>query len=128
MQIKCIWDLTNFKGTSLSDTRSQNYLNEQKFTNSPIIIFLGLKLQAINSRPMKMQEWIDKLDGFLLSENPHPAGKISAEMAENLTKVTYRTISKNYTATLIEMKRLGRTKKTKLQGSKTPSTSLTFCK
>ncbi len=117
---KMYMGLTNFKGDyiTLEDARvAKNYLNETEIYQLNLIVSLFLdfaKLQAINSRPMKMQEWIDKLDGFLrLSEKEilTHAGKISAEMAEKIANEeygAYRTIeSKNYTSDFDrEMKRL----------------------
>ncbi len=117
---KMYMGLTNFRGDyiTLEDARvAKNYLNETEIYQLNLIVSLFLdfaKLQAINSRPMKMQEWIDKLDGFLrLSEKEilTHAGKISAEMAEKIANeeyTTYRTTErKDYISDFDrEMKRL----------------------
>ncbi len=117
---KIYMGLTNFKGNyiTLADARvAKNYLNEKEIYQLNLIISLFLdfaKLQAINSRPMKMQKWIDKLDGFLkLSEKEilTHAGKISAEMAEKIADEQYKTYqtseSKHYISDFDrEMKRL----------------------
>ncbi len=97
---KMYMGLTNFKGDyiTLADTRvAKNYLSEKELYQLNIIVSLFLdfaQLQASNSRPMKMQQWIDKLDGFLkLSEKEilTHAGKISAEIADKMAHEEYDT-------------------------------------
>ena len=90
--------LMSFKGDYLTsaDVRiAKNYLNESELKQLNLIVSLYLdfaELQATNGRAMKMEEWTDKLDAFLrLSEKDIliNAGKISAEIAENIAKGEY---------------------------------------
>ena len=87
---KPMMGLSNFKGkyVTAGDTKiAKNYLSEKELKQLNLIVSLYLdfaELQATNERPMKMDEWISKLDQFLkLSEKKllTNAGKISAEKA-----------------------------------------------
>ncbi len=82
--------LTNFKGkyiTAQDVKTAKNYLTEKELKQLNLIVSLFLdfaELQATNERPMKMVDWIQKLDDFLkLSEKKLLAnsGKISSEKA-----------------------------------------------
>lgn len=87
---KPLMGLVNFKGDYITvhDVRiAKNYLTEKELNQLNLIVSLYLdfaELQASNERPMKMAEWIAKLDQFLtLSEKEllQTAGKVSAEEA-----------------------------------------------
>ncbi len=87
---KPIMGLSNFKGKYITaeDVKiAKNYLFEKELKQLNLIVSLYLdfaELQATNERPMKMAEWVAKLDNFLrLSEKNIllNAGKISAEKA-----------------------------------------------
>ncbi len=87
---KPLMGLVNFKGNYITahDVRiAKNYLTEKELNQLNLIVSLYLdfaELQASNERPMKMTEWITKLDQFLaLSEKEllQNAGKVSAEEA-----------------------------------------------
>ncbi|MFA5747032.1 MAG: virulence RhuM family protein [Candidatus Paceibacterota bacterium] len=88
--IKPMMGLSNFKGKyiTVGDVKiAKNYLSEKELKQLNLIVSLYLdfaELQATNERPMKMAEWIGKLDDFLkLSEKNIllNAGKVSAEKA-----------------------------------------------
>jgi hypothetical protein len=87
---KPLMGLVNFKGDFITaqDVKiAKNYLTEKELNQMNLIVSLYLdfaELQASNERPMKMAEWIAKLDQFLaLSEKEllQNAGKVSAEEA-----------------------------------------------
>ena len=87
---KPLMGLVNFKGDYITaqDVRiAKNYLTEKELNQLNLIVSLYLdfaELQASNERPMKMVEWITKLDQFLaLSEKEllQNAGKVSSEEA-----------------------------------------------
>lgn len=87
---KPMMGLLNFKGKYITaeDVKiAKNYLSEKELKQLNLIVSLYLdfaELQATNERPMKMAEWVAKLDDFLkLSEKKLllNAGKISAEKA-----------------------------------------------
>ncbi|HRI45655.1 MAG TPA: virulence RhuM family protein [Ignavibacteriaceae bacterium] len=87
---KPLMGLSNFKGDYITaqDVRiAKNYLTEKELNQLNLIVSLYLdfaELQASNERPMKMAEWINKLDQFLsISEKEllQNAGKVSAEEA-----------------------------------------------
>jgi hypothetical protein len=90
--------LTNFKGNYIT-TRdivvAKNYLSEKELQQLNLIVSLYLdfaELQATNERPMKMADWIKKLDQFLhLSEKKllTNAGKISAEEAHQKAELEF---------------------------------------
>src|SRR3989338_5528630 len=98
---KPMMGLSNFKGKYITagDVKiAKNYLSEKELKQLNLIVSLYLdfaELQATNERPMKMTEWVQKLDEFLkLSEKKllQNAGKISAEKASE--KVSSRLILK----------------------------------
>ena len=68
---KPLMGLVNFKGNYITahDVRiAKNYLTEKELNQLNLIVSLYLdfaELQATNERPMKMAEWIEKLDQFL---------------------------------------------------------------
>jgi hypothetical protein len=87
---KPLMGLTSFKGhyVTAQDVRiAKNYLNEKELNQLNLIVSMYLdfaELQATNGRPMKMKDWISKLDDFLkLSERGllTNAGSVSAEDA-----------------------------------------------
>ncbi len=84
---KPMMGLSNFKGKYITagDVKiAKNYLSEKELKQLNLIVTLYLdfaELQASNERPMKMADWIQKLDEFLkLSERKllTNTGKISA--------------------------------------------------
>lgn len=85
---KPLMGLTNFKGKYITEPDvkiAKNYLTEKELKQLNLIVSLYLdfaELQATNERPMKMIDWLEKLDEFLkLSEKKllDHAGKISAK-------------------------------------------------
>lgn len=95
---KPMMGLSNFKGKNITagDIKiAKNYLLEKELKQLNLIVSLYLdfaELQATNERPMKMTEWINKLDEFLkLSEKKllKNAGKISAEKAEQKAEAEF---------------------------------------
>jgi len=106
---KPLMGLTGFKGkyiTSQDVKIAKNYLTEGELKQLNLIVSLYLdfaELQATNERPMKMADWIKKLDAFLkLSEKKilTGAGKISAETASQKADAEFRKFrqarDKNY--------------------------------
>ena len=80
--------LTNFKGdyiTTRDITIAKNYLTEAELNQLNLIVSMYLdfaELQATNRKPMRMADWIQKLDDFL---------KISEkELLDNAGKVSHR--------------------------------------
>lgn len=82
--------MTNWKGGKIRKDETsvaKNYLNPEELEALNLIVSLYLdfaELQARNRRPMTMQDWITKLDGFMrLSEREilTHAGSISHEKA-----------------------------------------------
>ena len=95
---KPMMGLVNFKGKYITqqDARiAKNYLTEKELTQLNLIVSLYLdfaELQATNGRPMKMKDWIAKLDDFLrLSEKGilTNAGTVSAEAAAQKAELEY---------------------------------------
>ena len=95
---KPMMGLTNFKGKYITshDVRiAKNYLSENELKQLNLIVSLYLdfaELQAMNDRPMKMADWIIKLNDFLkLSEKKLllNAGKVSAEQAATLADAEF---------------------------------------
>jgi hypothetical protein len=128
---KPLMGLTSFKGnyiTAQDITVAKNYLSESELKQLNLIVSLYLdfaELQAASGRPMKMRDWIEKLDEFLkLSERKllTGAGSVSAEEAaqkaeEEFTKFR-KERDKNYISDfdkavkkLIHKKEKGRKKK-----------------
>lgn len=90
--------LTNFKGSRVyaSDTLiAKNYLSEPEIKQLNLIVSLYLdfaELQATNNKPMKMVEWVTKLNEFLkLSEKQIliGLGKVSTKKAEEVAEKQY---------------------------------------
>jgi len=96
--------LTNFKGKYITagDIKiAKNYLSKKELNQLNLIVSLYLdfaELQATNERPMKMDEWINKLDDFLrLSEKNllTNAGKVSSEKAIYKAEAEFIKFKKN---------------------------------
>jgi hypothetical protein len=74
---------------------AKNYLTEEELNTLNRIVSLYIEfaeLQALERRPMTMQNWIDKLDEFLKISGRKlldHAGKISAEMARAKAELEY---------------------------------------
>lgn len=101
---KPLMGLTNFKGKYLTaqDIKiAKNYLTEKELKQLNLIVSLFLdfaELQATNERPMKMIDWIKKLDEFLkLSEKKllADAGKISAEKASQKAEAEFKKFKRD---------------------------------
>ena len=101
---KPLMGLTSFKGNHITahDTKiAKNYLSEKEIKQLNLIVSLYLdfaELQASNERPMKMLEWIGKLDEFLkLSEKRilNNAGRVSAKVAEEKAGKEFEKYRKN---------------------------------
>ena len=95
--------LTSFKGNYITaaDTHvAKNYLTEPEIKQLNLIVSLYLdfaELQATNGRPMKMADWIKKLDEFLqVSEKKllDNAGTVSAKAAEIKANAEYEKYRK----------------------------------
>ena len=87
--------LTNFKGKYITEQDvkiAKNYLNESELKQLNLIVSLYLdfaELQASNSIPMTMKEWIEKLDEFLKLAGKKlltHAGKVSKDIADAKAK------------------------------------------
>jgi len=87
---KLLMGLTGFKGKYITaqDTKvAKNYLTEDELKRLNLIVSLYLdfaELQATTGRLMKMADWIEKLDQFLLISERElltHSGKVSAEKA-----------------------------------------------
>lgn len=96
--------LTNFPGyhpIKRDIYIAKNYLNEvelQKLNNIVSAYLEFAEIQAKDERPMKMTDWIAKLDEFmkLLGKGIlHTAGTISAEKAEEIAQSEYETYRKH---------------------------------
>ncbi len=100
---KPMMGLTSFKGKyiTVGDVRiAKNYLSEKELHQLNLIVSLYLdfaELQATNERPMKMDDWIDKLDEFLkLSEKKllDDAGKVSSKKAIDKAEAEFAKFKK----------------------------------
>jgi hypothetical protein len=119
---KPMMGLTSFKGryiTSSDAKIAKNYLSEKEIKELNLIVSLYLdfaELQANNERPMKMVEWINKLDEFLkVSEKKllMNAGKVSADKAARQAEKEFEVYRKRQDALYIsdfdrEVKKLAR--------------------
>lgn len=95
---KPLMGLTSFKGNYLTERDvliAKNYLSEKELKELNLIVSLYLdfaELQATNKKPMKMKDWIFKLDEFLrLSEKgilTH-AGKVSSKEAQEKAETEF---------------------------------------
>ncbi|MFA5542122.1 MAG: virulence RhuM family protein [Bacteroidales bacterium] len=95
--------LTNFKGNYITQrdiSIAKNYLSEDELNQLNLIVSMYLdfaELQATNGRPMKMQDWINKLDDFLrISEKEllDNSGSISHQQALNKARLEYEKYRK----------------------------------
>ncbi len=95
--------LTNFKGNYITQrdiSIAKNYLSEDELNQLNLIVSMYLdfaELQATNGRPMKMQDWINKLDDFLrISEKEllNNTGSISHQQALNKARLEYEKYRK----------------------------------
>jgi len=100
---KPMMGLTSFKGKyiTVGDVRiAKNYLSKKELHQLNLIVSLYLdfaELQATNERPMKMDDWIDKLDEFLkLSEKKllDDAGKVSSKKAIDKAEAEFAKFKK----------------------------------
>jgi len=96
--------LTNFKGnyiTSRDIGIAKNYLAEDELKQLNLIVSMYLdfaELQALNKKPMRMKEWIQKLDDFLKisdKELLHNAGIVSHKQALEKAQVEYEKYRAN---------------------------------
>ena len=87
---KPLMGLTNFKGdyiTANDIAIAKNYLSEKEIKKLNLIVSLYLdfaELQAVEEMPMKMSDWIKKLDDFLKASEKKlldNAGKVSHRQA-----------------------------------------------
>ena len=95
--------LTNFEGKYIT-TRdigiAKNYLSEDELKQLNLIVSMYLdfaELQATNRKPMRMADWIQKLDDFLkISEKEllDNAGKVSHQKALDKAKAEYEKYRK----------------------------------
>jgi len=90
--------LTNFKGeqpTKQEIAIAKNYLNEQELNvlNRMVTAYLEVaELQALNRKPMYMQDWLQRVDDFLQmtgNEILTHAGTVSHQQALNRANETY---------------------------------------
>ncbi|MDD3725441.1 MAG: virulence RhuM family protein [Bacteroidales bacterium] len=95
--------LTNFKGNYITQrdiSIAKNYLSEDELNQLNLIVSMYLdfaELQATNGRPMKMQDWINKLDDFLrISEKEllNNTGSISHQQALSKARLEYEKYRK----------------------------------
>jgi len=91
--------LTGFKSSYITAgdiTVAKNYLTESEIKQLNLIVSLYIdfaELQAANGRLMKMQDWIKKLDEFLIISEKKlllSAGKVSMKQAENKAREEYK--------------------------------------
>lgn len=90
--------LTNFKGTQPTQQEiaiAKNYLNEQELNvlNRMVTAYLEVaELQALNRKPMYMQDWLQRVDDFLQMTGNDiltHAGAVSHQQALNKAKEEY---------------------------------------
>lgn len=90
--------LTHFKGeqpTSQETEIAKNYLNEKELNllNRMVTAYLEIaELQALNQKPMYMNDWVERLDDFLKmtgQEILSHSGKISHQQAIDKAKEEY---------------------------------------
>jgi hypothetical protein len=122
---KPLMGLTSFKGNYITpqDAKiAKNYLAEDELQKLNLIVSLYLdfaELQAIEKHPMKMADWVRKLDDFLrvsgrkLLDN---AGSVSAELAAKKAEEEYvkyrKAEDKNYISDFDrEMKKIKKEKR-----------------
>lgn len=90
--------LTNFKGVQPTQQEiavAKNYLNEQELNvlNRMVTAYLEVaELQALNRKPMNMQDWLQRVDDFLKMTGNDiltHAGTVSHQQALNKAKEEY---------------------------------------
>ena len=90
--------LTSFRGTQptmLEATIAKNYLDDKELNilNRIVSMYLDYaELQALEERPMTMQDWVEELNYFLTMNRKDilkDAGKVSHEEAINHAKIEY---------------------------------------
>jgi len=90
--------LTNFKGAQPTQQEiavAKNYLNEQELNvlNRMVTAYLEVaELQALNRKPMHMQDWLQRVDDFLQMTGNDiltHAGTVSHQQALNKAKEAY---------------------------------------
>ena len=90
--------LTNFKGVQPTQQEiavAKNYLNEQELNvlNRMVTAYLEVaELQALNRKPMHMQDWLQRVDDFLQMTGNDiltHAGTVSHQQALNKAKEQY---------------------------------------
>ena len=100
---KQLMGLTNFKGNYITAgdiAIAKNYLSESELKKLNLIVSLYLdfaELQAAEERPMKMADWIKKLDDFLKASEKKllaNAGKVSREQAIEKANVEFAKYKK----------------------------------
>lgn len=100
---KLLLGLTNFKGKYITIRDigiAKNYFSEKEIKQLNLIVSMYLdfaELQATNVRPMKMKDWIDKLEFFLKGaekEILQNSGIISHKKAINKAKSEYKKYRK----------------------------------
>ncbi len=100
--------LTNFKGTQAEALIAKNYLQEEelKVLNNLVSAYFDLaEINAIEEKPMKMQDYIEELDRILNSAGRkllQDVGKISHHQAEEKAKTEFR---KYHTKTLRDVEK-----------------------
>lgn len=96
--------LTSFKGAKVrkGDVKiAKNYLSQQELSllNRIVTMFLDYaELQAMNRKPMKMSDWIQKTDSFLEFNGQgilNNAGKVSREVADKRALEQYELYDYN---------------------------------
>lgn len=120
--------LTNFKGTQPTQAEAlvaKNYLQveELKVLNNLVSAYFDLaEINAIEEKPMKMQDYVNDLDRILNSTNRkllQDAGKVSHKQAEEKAKTEFRNyqaktlseVEKVYLDSLKQIERQVKTKK-----------------
>jgi len=96
--------LTNFKGVQPTQQEiavAKNYLNEQELNvlNRMVTAYLEVaELQALNRKPMYMQDWLQRVDDFLQMTGNDiltHAGTVSHQQALNKAKEEYTSYKEN---------------------------------
>lgn len=101
---KPLMGLTSFRSEyiTMEDIAvAKNYLTEKEINQLNLIVSLYIDfadLQASSGRLMKMQDWIKKLDEFLIVSEKnllHSAGKVSAKQAQQKALIEYEKYRQN---------------------------------
>ena len=98
--------MTNFSGDGYPKSKdisiAKNYLEAQEIDvlNRLVSMYLDFaELQAMNGTPMYMQDWVTKLDKFLVATDREilsHAGKISRDQAKQKAQLEYAMYKKQY--------------------------------